>query len=132
MALFVVLSRDEVSALDATRLTVDPIPVGGAPVGLAAAEDGTPWVLTSRRTRSGPCARSRTTRRATALTLDDEAYSLAGTGADLWATTDGGVARIDAAARQVLGGPVDLGAGSGSQIAAGEGALWVTDTIDNA
>ena len=63
--------------------------------------------------------------------LDDPAYSLASTGRDLWATTEGGVARIDAAARQVLGGPVDLEAGSGSEIAAGEGALWVTDTIDN-
>jgi streptogramin lyase len=65
------------------------------------------------------------------LTLDDPAYSLASTGSDLWATTEGGVARIDPAARQVLGGPVNLEAGSGSEIAAGEGALWVTDTIDN-
>ena len=47
VALFVVLSRDEVSALEAKRLTVDPIPVAAAPVGLVAAEDGTPWVLTS-------------------------------------------------------------------------------------
>jgi streptogramin lyase len=32
----------------------------------------------------------------------------------------------------VLGGPVDLQVGSGARIAAGAGALWVTDTIDNA
>ena len=46
-ALFILLSRDEVSALEATRLIVDPIPVAAAPVGLASADDGTPWVLTT-------------------------------------------------------------------------------------
>ena len=129
-ALFVVLSRDEVSALEATRLTVDPIPVAAAPVGLAAADDGTPWVLTTDG-EVGFVRPIEDDKAGDELMLDDPAYSLASTGRDLWATTQGGVARIDPAARQVLGGPVDLESGSGSEIASGEGALWVSDTIDN-
>ena len=131
VAAVLLLSQGEVSALDATQLTVDPIPLGDAPRGLVAV-DGTPWVLTS--TDEEAAVRPIEDDKAgEALTLDDESYALATTGTDLWATGDSGISRIDAAARQVLGGPVDLGVvSSGSRIAAGEGALWVTDTIDNA
>ena len=131
VAAILLLSQGEVSALDATQLTVDPIPVGDSPRGLVAV-DGTPWVLTSTDEESAvrPIEDDKA---GEALTLDDESYALATTGTDLWASGDSGVSRIDAAARQVLGGPVDLGVvSSGSRIAAGEGALWVTNTIDNA
>ena len=64
------------------------------------------------------------------IALDDDAYAIAGSGANLWVTTEGGLAQVDTAARKVVGGPVDLEAGSGAGVAVGEGALWVTDTID--
>ena len=68
------------SALEATRLTVDPIPVAAAPVGLAAADDGTPWVLTTDG-EVGFVRPIEDDKAGEELTLDDPAYSLASTGA---------------------------------------------------
>ena len=78
-ALFVLLSRGEVSALDATRLTVDPIPVAAAPVGLVAA--GRDAVGAHDGREVGSVRPIEDDKAGEELTLDDEAYSLAGTGA---------------------------------------------------
>jgi streptogramin lyase len=130
VAAILLLSQEELSPLEATRLTVDPIPVGANPLGLVAV-DGTPWVLTSTD-EAGAVRPIEDGKAGPELALDDEAYSLAGSGTDLLAMTYGGLARVDVAAREVVGGPVNLDAGSDSGIAVGEGALWVTDIIDGA
>lgn len=126
----VLLTRGTGSALDAERLAVDSIPVGAPPVGLAES-DGVPWVI-ARAEEGGTVRPIEDGATGTPIALDDAPSSVVGQAADLWVATAGGLARVDAAERQALGGPIDLGIIGESYVALGEGALWVTDPGESA
>jgi streptogramin lyase len=127
VAAFLLLGGGSPTALEAERVTVDAIPAGGTPVGLAVAAD-TPFVVTGT-TRAGAVRPIEDAKPGPPIDLDDPPYSIAATATDLWVVTGGGLARVDAKTRQALGGPIDLDTFSGSEIAFGEGALWLTDQI---
>jgi streptogramin lyase len=131
--LVLALGGDEGSALDA-RVVVDEIELPGPPVDVAIlGEEAWVAIVPEEEQTPGALVSVKDMKVSEPLELDAEPEAIAAGEGAVWVLLggeNGGLQQIDPETRRLVGGPIDVDVGDGSRVAIGDGALWVTDTVD--